>query len=96
MSWGSKLAWRSRGTSSSILPVSVITLLVPVSVPAVAGPAFSSQVMVHLGIERPLGQSLLQFVEQAIGVKRRLRISPSQKLIQYGIGDLRFLASRHS
>ena len=29
ISCGSKLAWRSRGTSSSILPVSVMTVLRP-------------------------------------------------------------------
>jgi len=40
------------------------------------------QMIVKLGAQNPLGQSLLQLVKQAVFRKHRLRVSPIQKLIQ--------------
>jgi hypothetical protein len=37
--------------------------------------------MVDLRVQRPLGQRLLQVVKQAIRVEGRLRVSPTQELI---------------
>ncbi|WP_299131727.1 hypothetical protein [uncultured Amaricoccus sp.] len=51
--------------------------------------------MVHLGVQRPLGQRLLQIVQKAIRIKRRFRIGAGQQLVEEGIRNLRFFASRH-
>jgi hypothetical protein len=66
-----------------------------IAVAAVARPSLSDEMMVHLGIQRPVGQRLLQLVEKAIRIKRRLRIGAGQKLVEDGIRNLRFFASRH-
>src|SRR3954465_12010771 len=55
----------------------------------------AGQVMVHLGVENPFGQGLLQIVEQPIGLQRASRIGAGQQLIEHGIRDMRFFASRH-
>src|SRR5208337_5650464 len=68
--------------------------LLAVTVAAVAGLAIR-QMMVHLGVQRPLGERLLQLVQQAIRVKGPLRISASQKLVKNSVGYLGFLASGH-
>jgi hypothetical protein len=39
-------------------------------------------VVIHLGVQRPLGERLLQPVEQAAGVERGLRIRACQKLVE--------------
>src|SRR4051794_15817120 len=51
--------------------------------------------MIHLCVQRPLGQCLLQAVEEAVRIERRLRIGPGQKLVEDGVGDLELFASRH-
>ena len=51
--------------------------------------------MVHLGVQRPLGQRLLQLVEQAVRIERRLRIGAGQQLVEDGVRNLRLFASRH-
>src|SRR5437763_1822087 len=83
ISCGSKRAWRSRGTSSSIWPVSPIARL------------FAGQVMIHLGVENPFGQRFLQVVDQAIGIEGSLGIGAGQQLIENGVRNTGFFASRH-
>jgi hypothetical protein len=51
--------------------------------------------MVHLGVERALGQRLLQIVEQAVGVKSRFGIGSSQKLVEERVGNAGSFASCH-
>jgi hypothetical protein len=68
--------------------------LLAVAVAAV-GAVAPGQVVVHLGVQRPLGQGLLQAVEQAVRIERRLRIGAGQELVEDGVGDLRLFASRH-
>ena len=51
--------------------------------------------MIHLGVENPLGQRLLQIVEQAIRVEGRLWIGAGQQLVEDGVRNARFFASRH-
>ena len=51
------------------------------------------QTVAVLRIEGSLGERLLQLIEQAIAVKSRLGIRPSQKLVQYRIRDDRFFPS---
>ncbi len=55
--------------------------LFAIAVAAVAGLA-GRQMMIHLGVQRPLGQRLLQLVEQTIGIKRCFRIRAGQKLVE--------------
>ena len=38
--------------------------------------------MIHLGVQRPLGQRLLQIVEKAVGVKCRLRVRAAKQLVK--------------
>ena len=70
--------------------------LAAIAVAAVAGFTLRVEMMVHLGIQRPLGQRLLQLVEQAILGEGGLGISPSQQLIQNVIGYRGFFASCHA
>ena len=63
--------------------------LAAIAVAAVAGPVLADEVMVHLGVQRPLGQRLLQIVEQAVRVERRLRIGAGQQLVEDRIRNLR-------
>ena len=39
------------------------------------------QMVIHLGIQRPLGQCLLQLIEQPILLKQRFRVSPFEQLV---------------
>src|SRR5216684_9251793 len=55
----------------------------------------SKQVVVHLGVQHPLGQRLLQIIKQAVRIESRLRIGASQKLVEDGVRNTRFFASRH-
>src|SRR5215470_9208977 len=41
----------------------------------------SSSLPLSLGVEHPLGQRLLQLIEQAFGFEQRLRVTPGQQLI---------------
>src|SRR3954464_6501115 len=56
---------------------------------------FAGQMMVHLGVENPFGQGLLQVVKKPIGLQGSSRIGAGQQLIKHGIRDTRFFASRH-
>src|SRR5215218_1095802 len=51
--------------------------------------------VIHLGIQDALGERLFQTVEKSVRIKGRLRIGPSQQLVQDGIRNMRFFASRH-
>lgn len=48
-----------------------------------------------LGVQVPVGQRLLQIVEQAVGVERRLGIGPGQQLVRRCVRDTRSFASYH-
>src|SRR3954468_14405255 len=69
--------------------------LATIAVAAVAGPSFAREMVIHLGIQDALGERLLQAVEKAVRIKRRLGIGPSRKLVQDGIRNMRLFASRH-
>src|SRR3954470_4567911 len=68
--------------------------LAAVAVAAVFG-LLTTEMMIHLRVQRPLGQCLLQAVEESVRIERRLRIGPGQKLVEDGVGDLEIFASRH-
>jgi hypothetical protein len=55
----------------------------------------AGQMMVHLGVQNPFGQCLLQVVDQPVRVEGGLGVSTRQQLIEHGIRYARFLASRH-
>ena len=55
----------------------------------------AGQMMVHLGVENPFGQGLLQVVDQPVRVEGGLGIGAGQQLIEDGIRYARFFASRH-
>jgi hypothetical protein len=40
------------------------------------------QMMIQLGVQRPLRQCLLQLIEQTILLKQRLRILPFEQFVQ--------------
>src|SRR5215469_1258550 len=52
--------------------------------------------MVHLGIQHPLRQPLLQFVDQAAALEHRCRVATGQKLIHHLIRDSLILVRRHT
>jgi hypothetical protein len=56
---------------------------------------FAGEMMVHLGVENPLGQRLLQIVEQPVRVENRLRIGASQQLVEDSVGYARLFAAWH-
>ena len=62
--------------------------LAAAAIAAVAGLA-AVQMVAHLGIQRPLGQCLLQRVQQTVGVEHRLRVGASQQFIQHRVRDPR-------
>jgi len=68
--------------------------LLPVTVTPVAR-LLASQVMVHLGIENPFGQRLLQFIDQPVRVENRLGVGAGQQLVKDGVRYPRFFPSRH-
>src|ERR1700726_3199047 len=51
--------------------------------------------MVHLRVQHPFGQSFLEIVKQAIRIESRLGVGAGQQLIEKGIRNARFFASRH-
>jgi hypothetical protein len=69
--------------------------LAAIAVAAVPGAGFTRQVMVHLGVQRPLGQRLLQLIQQAALVKGRAGIGTRQELVQHLIRDPRRFAAGH-
>src|SRR5215510_5856628 len=52
--------------------------------------------MVHLGIQHPLRQPLLQFVDQAAALEHRCRVATGPKLIHHLIRDSLILVRRHT
>ena len=68
--------------------------LLAIAVAPVAG-LLAGQMMIHLGVQHPLGQGLLQIVEQAIRVERGLRIRTRQQLVENGVRNTRLFASWH-
>jgi hypothetical protein len=68
--------------------------LLAVAVAAV-GAVVPGQVVVHLRVQRPLGQGLLQAVEEAVRIERRLGIGARQQLVQKGVRYRRLFASWH-
>ena len=68
--------------------------LAAVAVAAVRG-VIARQMMVHLGVQRPFGQGLLQIVEQAIGFERRLGIGARQQLVEQRVRNAGSFASCH-
>src|ERR1051326_2213149 len=51
--------------------------------------------MVHLGVQHPFGQGFLQIVEQTIRIESRLGVGTGQQLVEKGIRNTGFFASRH-
>lgn len=51
--------------------------------------------MVHLGVQSPLGQRLLQIVEKTVGIECRLGIGAGQKLVKAPVRNAGSLASCH-
>ena len=68
--------------------------LAAIAVAAVAR-LLTSEMMVHLGIQRALGERLLQLVEKAVRIEGRLRVRSGQKLVKDRVRNTRFFASRH-
>ena len=56
--------------------------LAAIAVAVVAGLRLAAKMKIHLGIERALGQSLLQRIEQSAPIKRSGGITACQKLIE--------------
>src|SRR4051794_12010769 len=69
--------------------------LAAVAVARVAGATVAGEVVVHLGVQRPLGQRLLQAVEEAVRVEGRLRIGTRQQLVEDRVRNTGLFASRH-
>ena len=55
----------------------------------------AGEMMIHLGVENPFGQRLLQIVDQPVRVEGRLGIGAGQQLVEDGVRNARFFASRH-
>jgi hypothetical protein len=70
--------------------------LAAIAVAGVAGLALLVEMMVHLGIQRPLGESLLQLIEQPILGKGCLGVSTCQQLIEEVVRNPGFLAACHA
>src|SRR5438045_7777449 len=51
--------------------------------------------MVHLGVQHPFGQDFLQIVEQTNRIESRLGVGAGQQLVEKGIRNTGFFASRH-
>src|SRR5215211_3641842 len=68
--------------------------LATIAVAAVAR-LLAGEMMIHLGIQRALSERFLQAIEKAVRIKGRFGIRPGQKLVQDGIRNMRFFASRH-
>jgi hypothetical protein len=85
ISCGSKLAWRyARNLQLDLTGIGDDRLLA-VTVAPVAR-LLAGKVMVQLGIHHPLGQRLLQIVEQAIRIESRLRSSASHSWSRMATG----------
>jgi hypothetical protein len=55
----------------------------------------TGEMMIHLGIQGSFRERLLQVIQKAVRIEGRLRICPSQKLVQDGVRNTRFFASGH-
>src|SRR3954471_17285147 len=69
--------------------------LAAVAVAGVAGAAVAGEVVIHLRVQRPLGERLLQAVEEAVRVEGRLRIGTRQQLVEDRVRNTGLFASRH-
>ena len=69
--------------------------LAAVAVAAVAGLTVD-QVMVHFGVQSPLGQRLLQLVEQTVGIKNGPGVGATEQLVKQRVGDHGWFASWHA
>src|SRR5215212_5332033 len=56
---------------------------------------FAGEMMIHLGVENPFRQRLLQIVDEPIGLQGGLRVDAGQQLIKHGVGNTRFFATWH-
>jgi hypothetical protein len=70
--------------------------LTAIAVAAVAGSSFASERVIHLGIQGSFRERLLQVIKKAVRIEGRLRIRPSQKLVQDRIRSTRLSASWHA
>jgi transposase-like protein len=68
--------------------------LAAIAIPAVAV-FVGREMMVHLGIQGPLGQRFLQGIEQAIRIKSCFGLGSSQELVQQFVRNMRGFASGH-
>jgi len=66
-----------------------------VAIAAVAGPAITGQVMVHLRVQRTLGQRFLELVQQAALLEGRAGFRAGQQMIQHHVRNLWCFATRH-
>src|SRR6201987_4816999 len=56
---------------------------------------FAGEIMIHLSVENPFRQGLLQGIEQPIRVENRLRVGVSQQLVEDSVRNTRFFAAWH-
>src|SRR6185312_9429432 len=68
--------------------------LAAISIAAVAR-LLAGKMMIHLRIQGSFRERLFQAVEKSVRIKGRLGVSPSQKLVQDSIRNMRLFASRH-
>jgi hypothetical protein len=69
--------------------------LAAVAVAAVSGAAVTRQMVVHLGVQRPLGQRLLQLLQQPALLERSAGIRARQQLVHHLVRYPRRFASGH-
>ncbi len=69
--------------------------LAAVAIAAVADGLFVGEMMIHLRIQRPLRQRLLQLIEQTVALESRFRIRTGEKLVQNAVRDDRLFPSCH-
>jgi hypothetical protein len=65
-----------------------------ITISPIAG-LLASQMMIHLGVENPFGQGLLQIVDQPVRVEGRLGVGAGQQLVEDSVRNTRLFASRH-
>jgi hypothetical protein len=69
--------------------------LAAIAAAAVPGARLAAEMVVHLGIQRPLGERLLQLIEQAALLQGSGGIRAGEQLVQQLIGDVRCFPSSH-
>src|SRR6185437_6671908 len=55
----------------------------------------AGEMMVHLGVENPFGQGLLQVVKQPSGLQGSSRVGAGQQLVEHGIRNTGVFAAWH-